>query len=39
MKCDSARFAVSEALAAGKPRTISPDAIRAILYLEYPTIN
>ncbi len=35
--CDYARFIVSEALATGKPLTLSPDAIRAILASEYPT--
>ena len=35
--CDYARFVVSEALAAGKPLKLSPDAIRAITSSEYPT--
>lgn len=35
--CDYARFVVSEALAAGKPLQLSPDAIRAIPASEYPT--
>ncbi len=35
--CDYAQFIVSEALAAGKPLTLSPEAIRAILASEYPT--
>ncbi len=34
---DYARFVVSEALAAGKPLKLSPDAIRAIPTSEYPT--
>ncbi len=34
--CDYARFVVSEALAAGKPLTLSPDAIQAISSSEYP---
>jgi len=35
--CDYARFVVSEALAAGKPLKLSPDAIRPISSSEYPT--
>ncbi len=35
--CDYARFVVSEALAAGKPLKLSPDAIRSIPTSEYPT--
>lgn len=35
--CDYARFVVSEALAAGKPLKLSPDAIRPIPTSEYPT--
>jgi dTDP-4-dehydrorhamnose reductase len=34
---DYARFVVSEALAAGKPLKLSPDAIRPIPTAEYPT--
>jgi len=35
--CDYARFVLSEALAAGKPLTLSPDSVRAIPSSEYPT--
>ena len=35
---DYARFVVSEALAAGKPLKLSPDAIRSIPSSEYPTV-
>ncbi len=35
--CDYAWFVVSEALAAGKPLTLPPDAIRAISSEEYLT--
>lgn len=35
--CDYARFVVSEALAAGRPLMLSPDAIHAIPSSEYPT--
>lgn len=35
--CDYARFVVSDALAAGKPLKLSPDAIRPIPTSEYPT--
>lgn len=34
--CDYARFVVSEALAAGRPLKLSPDAIRAIPSSDYP---
>lgn len=35
--CDYARLVVSEALAAGKPFKLSPDAIRPVSSSEYPT--
>ena len=34
--CDYARFIVAEALAAGKPLELAPDAIHAILAADYP---
>ena len=35
--CDYAKFVLSEARSAGKPLTLTPDAIRAIASSEYPT--
>ncbi len=35
--CDYARFVIAEAIKAGKPMKISPDAIKAITTAEYPT--
>lgn len=35
--CDYARFVINEAIKAGKPMRVAPDAIRAITTADYPT--